>query len=109
MKLKLKRVEPLQAGKLLAGLYGAMGLIFIPFMVLFMSLGAFASASAGQEAPPMPFFFGIGVGFMVLMPLFYAGMGFITGTLGALVYNLLAKWLGGFEVEFEEQGVPPRA
>ena len=47
MKLKLKRVEPLQAGKLLAGLYGAMG--------------------------------------------------------------LLAKWLGGFELEFEEQGVPPLA
>lgn len=108
MKLKLKRVEPLQAGKLLAGLYGAMGLIFIPFMLIFMSVGAFASAGAGGNAAPLPFFFGLGVGFMIVMPLFYAAIGFIIGVLGALVYNLLAKWLGGFELEFEEQGAPPR-
>lgn len=108
MKLNLKRVAPLQAGKLLGGLYGVMGLIFVPIMILFMGVGAFASAASGENAPPMPFFFGMGIGFMIVMPVFYAAMGFVTGVLGALAYNLLAKWLGGFELEFEEPGVPPR-
>lgn len=108
MKLNLKRIGPLQAGKILGALYGVMGLLFIPFMVFFMSIGAMASANAGSEAPPLPFVFGMGVGFMILAPVFYAVMGFVTGVLGALAYNVLAKWLGGFELEFEEQGVPPR-
>jgi hypothetical protein len=107
MKLKLKRVAPLQAGKLFAALYGAMSLIIVPFMLLFMSLGALASAQAGGDAPPMPIFFGLGLVGVVVLPLFYAAMGFVTGALGSLAYNLIAKWLGGFELEFEEQGVPP--
>lgn len=108
MKLKLKRVAPLQAGKLFAALYGAMSLIVVPFMLLFMSVGAIASAQAGGNAPPVPLFFGMGLAAVVVLPLFYAAMGFITGVLGSLAYNLIAKWLGGFELEFEEQGVPPQ-
>lgn len=107
MKLKLKRVEPLQAGKILGVLYGAIGLIVVPIMLLVMSVGAFASAQGGVNSPPLPLFFGLGVGFIIALPLFYGAMGFITGVLGSLAYNLCAKWLGGLEVEFEESGVPP--
>jgi len=35
------------------------------------------------------------------MPFFYAALGFIFGVVGAFIYNLLAKWVGGIEVEVE--------
>jgi hypothetical protein len=28
-------------------------------------------------------------------------MGFVMGAIGALLYNLFAKWVGGFELEME--------
>jgi hypothetical protein len=31
----------------------------------------------------------------------YAIMGFLIGAIGAFVYNLVAKWIGGIEVEVE--------
>jgi hypothetical protein len=28
-------------------------------------------------------------------------MGFVSGAIGALLYNLFARWVGGFELEME--------
>jgi hypothetical protein len=30
-------------------------------------------------------------------------MGFVMGAIGALLYNLFAKWVGGFELELESR------
>ena len=95
MKLTLQRIAPLQAGKIFGALYGLLSLLFIPMMILFM--GAAALAGGKPVGPPMF----VAVGMMVLAPLFYALMGFITGLIGAWVYNLLAGWMGGFELEFQ--------
>ena len=35
------------------------------------------------------------------MPVLYGALGFIGGAIGALLYNLFAKWVGGFELEME--------
>jgi H+/Cl- antiporter ClcA len=35
------------------------------------------------------------------MPVFYGVIGFIAGLIGALLYNLFARWVGGFELELE--------
>jgi len=116
MNLKLKRIAPLQAGKMLAAFYGLMSLVFVPFFMIFMALGSFAAraqgASAGAGAgatPPLPLMLGMGVGFMLLLPFFYAAMGFIVGVLSAFVYNLLARWIGGLALEFEQAQPPPMA
>lgn len=107
MKVQLKKIAPFQAGKMLAALYGLMALLMVPFFVIAMAAGSFASQAqgAGSNAAPMAMAFGMGIGFMIAMPLIYAVMGFVFGVLGALLYNFLAKWIGGFEVEFEQQ--PP--
>jgi hypothetical protein len=42
-----------------------------------------------------------GTGFALLMPIFYAVMGFVFGVVGAFIYNVLAKWVGGIELEVE--------
>lgn len=112
MNLKLKRIAPLQAGKLLAAFYGLMALVFVPFMMIFMALGSFAAKAqngGAGDAPALPFMLGMGVGFALLLPVVYAVMGFIVGALSALLYNLLARWMGGLALEFEHQQPPPVA
>jgi hypothetical protein len=36
------------------------------------------------------------------MPIIYAIMGFIMGVIGAWLYNLIAKWVGGVQIELEK-------
>ncbi len=111
MNLKLRRIAPLQAGKILGALYGILSLVMVPFVLFFMAMGSLAARTQGNS-PPLPFMFGMGIGFLIFLPVLYAGMGFIFGALSAWVYNLLAKWLGGFELDFEpgeSPAVPPGA
>jgi len=35
------------------------------------------------------------------MPVLYGVMGFIVGAVGALIYNLIAGWIGGIELRLE--------
>jgi len=107
MNLKLKRIDPLQAGKMLAALYGLLSLLIIPFMLAAMSFASLAARHGGGSAPAFPLMLGMGMGFMVLLPVFYAVMGFVFGVISAWLYNLLAKWLGGFELGFEPATPPP--
>lgn len=93
-KRTLKRIGPLQLGKMLGLLYGIMGLLFLPVFLLTAFL-----APPAPNGGALPVFFGIG--FAIAAPFFYAAMGFITGAFGALLYNFLAKWIGGIEVEVE--------
>lgn len=92
---RIKRIAPLQLGKMLALLYGIMGLIFIPF---FLIMTAVASQMPAQQQVGI---MALGAGFALFVPLIYAAMGFVTGALGALIYNLVARWIGGIEVEVE--------
>jgi hypothetical protein len=46
----------------------------------------------------------IGIVLAVLMPLLYGVMGFIMGAIGALLYNLFAGLVGGFELRIETLG-----
>jgi hypothetical protein len=80
---------------MLALLYGIMGLIFCPFFLLFSFL---APHGASQQRMGMMVF---GTGFAVLLPFLYAAMGFVGGVISAFIYNIIAKWVGGIEVEVE--------
>ena len=110
MNLKLKRIAPLQAGKMLAALYALLSLFVIPFMLAFMAFGALAARSqGGANLPAFPPMIGMGLGaglMIVVMPVLYAVMGFLFGVIGAAVYNLLAGWMGGFEFDFEAKAPP---
>ncbi len=104
MKRRIKRIEPLQAGKMLGVLYGCMGLIFLPFFALAGVAGAFAQhAQQTQNAagPPAALMAGMMLGFGIFMPVIYGVMGFIGGIIMAALYNLTARWIGGIEVEVE--------
>ncbi len=102
---RVKRFDVLSVAKVAGLCYGAMGLLFVPFFLLF---GMVASV-AGKQNPELPAWFGamFGVGMAVMMPILYAIMGFIMGAIGAFIYNLISKWIGGIEVELEPTGVRP--
>jgi hypothetical protein len=104
MKRRIKRIAPLQAGKMLGVLYAGFGLIFLPFFALAAIGAAFAQhpaqAQGGSAAAPA-----LTAGVMLVMSLFfpiiYGVMGFMFGVITAAVYNLVAQWIGGIEVEVE--------
>lgn len=48
--------------------------------------------------------FGFGVGAaIIVVPIFYSVLGFILVALSCWIYNLVAGWVGGIEVEVEEE------
>jgi hypothetical protein len=92
---RIKRFAPLQLGKIFGLVYGIMGLLFCPLFLL-MILWA-PHGQNPQKVGVMAF----GAGFALLMPILYGIMGFIGGIISAFVYNVIAKWVGGIEVEVE--------
>lgn len=100
MTKRLKKIEPVQLAKMLAVIYGLGSLVLVPFFLLF-SLFASMAPRTGPGVGPMPMMMGMGIGFMIIAPILYATMGFITGLIGAFIYNVVAKWIGGIEVEVE--------
>ena len=92
---RLRRIAPVSLGKILGVMYALMGLIFLPFFAL---ASLFAVHAPGHDAAPM---MGLSLVFALLMPIFYGVAGFIFGVLSAWVYNLLAGWIGGIELEIE--------
>jgi hypothetical protein len=104
MTRRIKRIAPLQAGKMLGVLYACMGVIFIPVFVLAGVAGAFAQQSQQVQAaggPSAAVFAALMFGFGIFMPVFYGIFGFIFGVISAAIYNLIARWIGGIEVEVE--------
>jgi hypothetical protein len=91
----LKSVGVMSFAKLAGLIYGCLGLIFVPFFLLFAVIGSFA----GQDKLPFAGIFGIL--FAILMPILYGAMGFVMGAISALLYNVMAKWAGGLELELE--------
>jgi hypothetical protein len=95
----LKRLEPFQFGKIMGVLYGLMSLFFVPFLLMFGLIASVVPKVPG--GPNTAFPAGIAIVMAILMPVMYGLMGFVTGLIGALLYNVVAKWMGGIQVEVE--------
>jgi hypothetical protein len=91
----IKSVGVLSVAKIMGMVQACLGLVFAPFFLLIGVLGSMA----GQQKTPFAGMFGIF--FALFMPILYGVIGFVSGALGALLYNLFAKWVGGFELEME--------
>jgi hypothetical protein len=91
----IKSVGVLSAAKIMGAVYGVLGLIFLP---IFLVAGILGSFSGGRAAA----FGAMGALILaVLFPIFYGAVGFVAGAIGALLYNLFARWIGGVEVEVQ--------
>ena len=87
MKKQLISISVLQSSKIVTVLYVLMGFIYTLIGI------------------PMVIFGGSGLRIMgiiyLLGPVFMGILGFIFFAIFAAIYNLLAKWLGGFEFEIK--------
>ena len=92
---RVTRIAPWQAGKFFAVLYFIMGLIFaIPF------------ASVHRRRVPEQA--GFGVGFAIALPFIYAICGLIFVPMACLIFNFVAKLVGGLEFVVTERHEAPR-
>lgn len=92
---KLKKIGVLSLAKFEAILMAFIGLILgIFYAILGTIFGAFTGSAV----------LGAGLGFLaiIILPILYAIFGFIAGAIGAFLYNLVAGWIGGIEIEFEK-------
>ena len=87
MRQQITRLSPIQTGKVMAALYGLMGFIFLPLIFFAMRLGPEETRPAGI--------------FLLLAPLAYAAFGFVFIAIGCLLYNFVASFTGGIEVDLE--------
>jgi hypothetical protein len=99
---KIKSVNVLSVAMTAAIVYGCISLVVVPFILLLISIGSFAAMNQSNNP------FGAigamsGIVLVVIIPLFYAVVGFIFGAIGAFIYNLSAKWTGGIALELEPQ------
>lgn len=97
----LKRIGPGSAFKVGAVTYALLGLVIGACIALFSmiagSLGSLAGTEAGPGAKALGL--GMGLGAIIIAPIFYGIIGGIGGALGAFIYNLVAGWIGGLEVD----------
>ncbi len=92
---RIKRFGILQTAKVAAVIYFLIAaIVMIPVTLISLTFGeeAFAGTPFG------------GVAFFVFMPFAYAVFAFIFTALGCWVYNSIANWIGGIEIETEDVG-----
>jgi hypothetical protein len=99
MKMRVKSLDPMGLGKTMAAIYGAISLLFIPFVVIMIIVGF--AAGPNQKDFPFTGMVGavIGLALIIILPLIYAFMGFVVGALMAVIYNLVSRWIGGIIME----------
>ena len=94
--MELKKIGVLSLAKI-AGLFGViLGLVWGAITVILISLG---TAEITQQLGVLG---SLGYAVILILPIAYGILYFILGSLTALVYNLLAGWVGGINIEFKK-------
>jgi hypothetical protein len=102
--VKLKRLEPWPLAKVYAVLGLIWGLIVgVIFTIIAAMVGSIASSFTNTTAivNPTMFWAGFGVLSIIIFPIIGAISGLIGGIIAAVLYNIVAKWVGGIEMKFE--------
>lgn len=97
----IRRLGVASAAKIGGALYAVIGLIIGLFVAAFSLVGAGIAAQSGGG--DMPAFVGplLGVGAIVVAPIFYGLLGLIGAALMAALYNLVAGLAGGLEIDVQ--------
>jgi hypothetical protein len=90
----LRRIEPMSCARISGILYALLGLVVGTGVSLFSTFAGVVSRHP-ERAPGMLF----GAGAILVLPVLYGIMGFVTSLVGAWLYNVLAGAVGGIEVD----------
>ena len=106
---RVRRIGVISAANLMA----AVSLVITLFFVLLVALVVLPMGSFPMSLDPSNPFSrtnvpsGSIIGFLLIVPLVYAGIGWVMGALGALVYNLAARFIGGLQLDLEHREAQP--
>ncbi len=98
---RISSVGVLSCAKMLGVLYGCMALLFIPIFLIGGLAGMASQQTNGAIGGAVMLVCGI------LAPFLYGAIGFVFGAIGAWIYNLIAKRLGGIEIQLESSSAGP--
>ena len=93
----IKRIGPVSCAKIAGTLYAILGLFFGGIFSLVALAGGFASNTSGAAGVGAL----VGVGSIVIFPILYGGLGFVSSLIGAWLYNVLAGMVGGVEIDVQ--------
>ena len=93
----IKRVGPLSCAKIAGVLYAALGAFIGVLVALFSLTGALAADSFGRGGLGAV----IGLGAIVIAPIFYGCLGFVFALIAAALYNVVAGFTGGVELDVD--------
>lgn len=85
MAQRISRFSVGQTAKVLGVLYALMGLLFVPIFLIAGRL-----TPQGQTFAPR---------LALALPVIYGLIGFVFTAIGCALYNVVAGWVGGIEVE----------
>jgi hypothetical protein len=95
----IKRIVPLSFAKIAGTLYAIMGLVFGCIVSVIALAGGFASASQTSQFANLGAM--VGVGAIIILPIFYGGLGFVIMLVAAALYNVVAGLVGGIELDVQ--------
>jgi hypothetical protein len=98
--MELKKIGILSAGKI-AGLFGIIYGLIMGIFYSFVYSKSSTLAALGQQIPAV--ITTLGYASIIVMPIILGVAYFVAGIVGALIYNLLARWVGGVKLEFKEE------
>lgn len=85
MIYRLQNLNVIQCAIVSAILYGILSIVGVLFMMPFAAMMPFGMMRFASGS------------FLVFVPLVYFVLGFAGGAIFAVLYNLIARWTGGFE------------
>ena len=104
--VRIRRFNVVKTATVVALMYMVIVAIFaIPFFLLFAIAGVSVNAGPTQSTGLVAG----GIVFAILAVLFYGLLGWVFTAIACLIYNLVAGWVGGIEVEIDrpEPPAPP--
>jgi uncharacterized membrane protein len=93
----ITRIGPISCAKIAGTLYAVMGLVLGGVFSLVSLAGAFGATQETATFPMMNY----GVPAIVVFPVLYGCLGFVGALIGAWLYNVLAGWIGGIELDIQ--------
>jgi len=97
VKIQIARFSPHQNAKVFAVLMAIGSLVFVvPMFVAFQFMPSGVDAHGNPVNPPS-------AAFALLFPFIYLVMGYVMVVVGCWMYNVMVRFLGGFEYETRDQ------
>ena len=96
----VRRIGAWSVGRVYGAMMATLGLFFGGCIALFSLVGA---GIAGANNPDIPSWMGavLGVGAVIVLPLFYGVLGLVMGAVMAALYNIFAGMVGGIDLDVQ--------